>query len=106
MGPAMDSTYAAALVLSVALTYATRILGLVLGARDIPPYVDRVLGYVPLGAFTAIVALGLTDAGNQLSARVAGMVAAGLIAWRLGTLWVALVVGFAVFSMLRLVLGS
>lgn len=102
----MDSTYVAALVLAVGATYATRIAGLLLGARDIPPYVDRVLGYVPLGAFTAIVVLGLTDAGGQLSARVAGMVAAGLIAWRLGILWAALVAGFAVFTALRLVLGS
>lgn len=102
----MDSSYVAALVLAVGVTYATRIAGLLLGARDIPPYVDRVLGYVPLGAFTAIVVLGLTDAGDQLSARVAAMVAAGLIAWRLGILWVALVVGFAVFTVLRLVLGS
>ncbi len=104
--PAMDSTYVAALVLSVAITYATRIGGLLLGARDIPPYVDRVLGYVPLGAFTAIVVLGLTDAGGQLPARVAAMIAAGLIAWRLGILWLALVVGFTVFTALRLVLGS
>lgn len=102
----MDSSYVAALVLAVGVTYATRIAGLLLGARDIPPYVDRVLGYVPLGAFTAIVVLGLTDAADQLSARVAAMVAAGLIAWRLGILWVALVVGFAVFTVLRLVLGS
>jgi len=102
----MDSTYVAALALSVGITYATRIGGLLLGAREIPPYVDRVLGYVPLGAFTAIVVLGLTDAGGQLSARIAAMVAAGLIAWRLSILWMALVVGFVVFTALRLMLGS
>ena len=102
----MDSGFALALVLSVAITYTTRILGLVLGGRDIPPYVDRVLGYVPLGAFTAIVVLGLTDAGGQLTARVAAVAAAGLIAWRLGILWAALVAGFAVFTILRPLLGS
>ncbi len=102
----IDGTFALALALSAGITYATRILGLTLGARDIPPYVDRVLGYVPLGAFTAIVVLGLTDAGGQLPARLAAMVAAGLIAWRLGILWAALVAGFAVFTILRPLLGS
>lgn len=102
----MDSTFAVALGLSVAITYLTRVLGLTLGSRDIPPYVDRMLGYVPLGAFTAIVALGLTDAGGQLTARTGAMVAAGLVAWRTGSLWMALVVGFGLFSALRLVLGS
>ncbi len=102
----IDGTFALALALSAGITYATRILGLTLGARDIPPYVDRVLGYVPLGAFTAIVALGLTDAGGQLTARAVAMVAAGLVAWRVGSLWMALVVGFGLFTALRLVLGS
>lgn len=87
------------------VTYLTRLVGLVLRARDVPAYVSRVLDYVPLGDFTAIIVLGLTDATDELSPRLLAMVITGAVAWRIGHLWAALGAGFGVYTLLRLVVG-
>jgi branched-subunit amino acid transport protein len=101
----MDSTTLGAIVACALVTYLTRLAGLLLRARDVPPYLSRVLDYVPLGAFTAIIVLGLTDATDELSPRIVAMVVAGAVAWRVGHLWAALGAGFSVYTLLRLVVG-
>ena len=101
----VDGTTLAAIVACALITYATRLLGLLLHAREAPPYVSRVLDYVPLGAFTAIIVLGLTDARDELSPRLIAMLVAGIVAWRAGHLWAALGAGFVAFTLLRVLIG-
>jgi branched-subunit amino acid transport protein len=77
-----------------------------------PPWVGRVLAYVPVAVLTAIVVpMVLIPDGEHWSltwrnAWLAGALASGLIAWRYGRLLVAIVVGFAVFAAWRLLLQA
>lgn len=68
-----------------------------------PPWVGRVLAYVPVAVLTAIVVpMVLIPDGEhwELSWRnawLAGALASGVIAWRYGRLLVAIAAGFVVF---------
>ena len=100
----MDSATLISIAACALVTYLTRLAGLLLRARKVPPYLSRVLDYVPLGAFTAIIVLGLTDATDELSPRIVAMVVAGAVAWRVGHLWAALAAGFGVYTLLHVVI--
>lgn len=83
-----------------ALTYLTRISGFLLGSRRAPPEVARVLHYVPVAAFAALIVPGLAVPG-EIAPRAIAAVCAGVAALRLGKLWVALLIGMAVYWGLR-----
>ena len=89
------------LVLAVALvTYATRLAGFRLrlgrgenGNNVLPPAAARFLGYVPIAAFAALVALGLSGGSGSLTARLAGVGVAAVAALRLRRLWLSIAAG-------------
>jgi branched-subunit amino acid transport protein len=87
-----------------ALTFAVRYSFFALPPQvRFPAWVGRVLAYVPVAVLTAIVVpMVLIPDGEHWdlswrNAWLAGALASGLIAWRYGTLLVAISVGFAVF---------
>jgi branched-subunit amino acid transport protein len=98
-----------AVVAAMALiTFATRYSFFALPAdRTFPPWVGRVLAYVPVAVLTAIVVPmvlipdGTHWAVTWRNAWLAGALASGVIAWRTSRLLVAIVVGFAVFFLWR-----
>jgi branched-subunit amino acid transport protein len=85
-----------------ALTYLTRISGFLLGSRQPPPEVARVLHYVPVAAFAALIVPGLAVPG-EIAPRAMAAVCTGVVALRLGKLWAALLIGMAVYWGLRAV---
>lgn len=85
-----------------ALTYLTRISGFLLGSRQAPPAVARALHYVPVAAFAALIVPGLAIPG-EIAPRAIAAVCTGVVALRLGKLWVALLIGMAVYWGLRVV---
>jgi len=90
------------LIVAVALaTYGTRIVGFALGQRRLPAIVDRFLGYVPVAMFAALIAPDLGLGGEQWAARLLGVAASALAVWRTRQLWAGLVVGMAVFWIVR-----
>lgn len=95
----MDSKlgYIPLIVVAAIITYGTRIGGLSFGNREIPSLAQRFLRYVPIAAFSALVAPGLAAGGNDLVPRLAAGVIATLIVIKVGRLWVCLAVGMAVF---------
>ena len=80
--------------------------------REFPPWVGRVLAYVPVAVLTAIVVpMVLIPDGQHWdltwrNAWVVGAAASGLVAWRYGRLLLAIVVGFVVFFGWRVAFGS
>lgn len=93
----MDSQFLAILVGCVAVTYGSRLIGLYLPSDRLSVRQQAILGYVPIGAFTAIVFQGLTDAHGELGARIPAIVVAGVMAWMKLPLWSCLVVGFGLY---------
>ena len=88
------------IVVLAILIYITRIAGLLVGARQAPPVVARALYYVPIAAFAALIVPGLA-VPEELAPRMVAAVGTGVVAWRLGKLWAALIVGMAVYWGLR-----
>jgi len=86
----------ALIVVLAILIYLTRIVGLLLGARQVPPVVARALHYVPIAAFTALIVPGLA-VPVEIAPRLVAAVCTGAVALRLGKLWAALLVGMAVY---------
>ena len=80
-----------------AVTYATRIGGFLLGARRVPLVAQRVLTYVPVAAFTALVVPGTVTLDAQMPARLAGAAVAAVAVLWLRQLWAGLIAGMAVF---------
>jgi branched-subunit amino acid transport protein len=94
------------------ITFAIRYSFFALPAgKTFPPWVGRVLAYVPVAVLTAIVVpMVLIPDGERWSldwrnAWLAGALASGVIAWRFNKLLVAIVVGFAVFFAWRWLLA-
>lgn len=95
------------LVAIVALaTYATRVAGLTLGQRSIPPLLDRFLTYIPVAVFAALITPNLGIGTHQVAPRLIGVIAAALVVLRVKALWAGLVAGMAVYWLARLLLGS
>ena len=93
----MDSQFWIILVGCVAVTYGSRLIGLYLPSDRLTVRQQAILGYVPIGAFTAIVFQGLTNAHGELDARIPAIIVAGVMAWLKLPLWACLVVGFGIY---------
>lgn len=93
------------LVLSLAgAAYLFKVLGLVvLGGRRLPAVVDRCTALIPAALLAALVVKDTFSVGQhlQVDARVAGIAAAVVAAWRKAPLLVVIVVGAATTAVLR-----
>lgn len=88
------------LIVTVAiLTYLTRIGGLVLHNRRPSLFVERVLDYIPIAAFTALIIPGLTDSGPDLTARLLAGIVAIVLAVTTGRLWLVVAGGLGIFML-------
>jgi branched-subunit amino acid transport protein len=88
-----------------AVTYGTRLTGLMLGRRAIPDLLSRFLAYVPLAVFASLITPDLGVGTAELFPRLIGIVAAGAIVLRVRQLWAGLATGMAVYWVARAVLG-
>lgn len=88
-----------------AVTYATRLAGFALGRRAVPPAVERFLAFVPVAAFAALVAPGLTVGGGELAPRLLAATAAAIAVLRSRKLWLGLATGMAAYWAARALLG-
>lgn len=87
-----------------ATAYGFKVLGLVLvGDRQLPPVLDRCLGLIPAALIAAIVVKDTFSVGQhlQLDARVVGVGAAAVAAWRKAPLIAIIVIGAAVTAVVR-----
>lgn len=87
-----------------ATAYAFRVLGLVLvGDRLLPPMLDRCVELIPAALIAALVVKDTFSVGQnlQIDARVAGVAAAVIAAWRQAPLIAVIVIGAAVTAALR-----
>ena len=84
-----------------AVTYLTRVAGFYLVGRETPPLFDRFLRMVPVAAFAALAVPDLLS-GTAPPARIVAGVACGAIILATRKLWLGLLVGMAVFAVLRL----
>ncbi|HYU18059.1 MAG TPA: AzlD domain-containing protein [Chloroflexota bacterium] len=85
-----------------AAVYALRLAGLLLASAAVPPAWERALGFVPVATLTALVVSSLAGRPDEAPARVVAATGAGLAAWRTGRAWVCILVGMAVYWLLRL----
>jgi len=85
----------------VAVTFGSRYAGL---ARhtDLPDFWIRFLHFVPIAVFAALVTPSLQGNLGEGEIRLLAAIVAALAAWRTRQLWVAIVVGMAVFWLLRI----
>jgi branched-subunit amino acid transport protein len=90
------------LVGCAAVTYLTRVAGFYVGGHDLSPRTQRILAYVPVGAFTSIVALGVSDSSGQLDSRIPALLVSGLLAYRSKPLWLCLAVGLTIYAAIEL----
>jgi branched-subunit amino acid transport protein len=97
-----DWSLALVFVLAGAVTYATRLAGLALGDRTVPPAAARFLHFVPIAAFAALVAPGLGGIDQDTVPRLLAAAAASVAVVRYGRLWACIAVGMAVFWLARL----
>lgn len=95
------------LVLSLAAgAYLCKVLGLVaIGARRVPPTIERCLALIPAALITALVVKDTVSMGQELvlDARAAGVAVAAVAAWRRAPLVVVIVLGAAVTAAVRAV---
>jgi branched-subunit amino acid transport protein len=93
------------LVLALAAgAFTCKVLGVVvIGARQLPPVVDRCLALIPAALITALVVKDTFSTGQDLvlDARAAGVGAATLLAWRRAPLVAVIVAGAAVTAVVR-----
>jgi branched-subunit amino acid transport protein len=84
--------------------YLFKVMGLVvIGGRRIPAVVDRCLALIPAALVSALIVKDTFSSGQdlQIDARVLGVVAAGIAAWRKASLIVVIVVAAAVTAAAR-----
>lgn len=88
--------------------YGQRAIGAVfLKTEKLPESARRVLDKLPLAVIAAVVALTTVTAGGQLTvdARLAGVAAAGLCAWRKLPMMVAVVAAAVTTALVRAIFG-
>jgi len=92
------------LILGMALAvYTLRLAGFLLAEKSIPPSVERALGFVPIATLTALVVTSLAGRSDEAPVRLVAVAGAGIIAWRTGRAWACILVGMALYWLLRLV---
>lgn len=84
-----------------AITYLTRISGFALGARPIPPALEVFLRFVPIAAFAALAAPGLSGTDSELLPRLLGAGLASVAVLKFGRLWLCIAVGMTTFWLSR-----
>ncbi len=87
------------------VTFLTRFTLIVALGRELPDRVARWLRFVPLAVLAALVApAGLAPAGRiELGLPVFALIAGGLAAWRTRNVFLTILVGLAVFWLLKLI---
>ncbi len=97
------------LVLGLAAgAYLFKVLGMVvIGGRTIPPAVDRCLALVPAALIAAIVVKDTFSIGQHMhvDARLAGVTAAVIAAWRKAPVVIVILVAAGVTAALRSING-
>ncbi len=91
-------------LLLAAGAFACKVIGLVVvGARRLPPMVDRCLALIPAALLTALVVKDTLSTGNDivLDARAVGVGMAVVAAWRRAPLVVVIVLGSAATALVR-----
>ncbi len=83
------------------VTYGTRIAGFTLAQRQLPAIFERLLTYVPVAVFAALIAPDLGLGTIEAPARLLGIAAAALAVWRIKQLWAGLVAGMLIFWLVR-----
>ena len=89
--------------------YLCKVVGLVvLGARHLPPALERCLALVPAALLSALIVRDTFTVGQEfvLDARAAGVGAAAVLAWRRAPLVVVILVGVAVTGAVRRVAAA
>lgn len=94
-------TFWATLAGMVAVTFGSRLAGLTLRA-PLPPFWLRVLQFVPVAVFAALVTPALEGGRGEGGIRLVAAVVVALAAWRTRNLGIALLAGMAAFWLLRL----
>lgn len=93
------------LVLTLGLgAYAFKVLGLVvIGARELPPVVERCLALIPAALLSALIIKDTFSTGQELvlDARAAGVVVAAFAVWRRAPIVLVIVLGAAVTALVR-----
>lgn len=96
-----------AIVAMAALTYATRLWGLMLPAARFEGLAQRFLALIPVAVFAALVVTGLPGSGPLDSAwRLAAAVLTGGVVWWRGSFGLGLLVGLGFYLLLRVSLGA
>ncbi len=91
-----------ALIIFMALvTYGPRLLGFLLSGRDLSGFWRRFLHFVPVAVFAALTAPALPGERGEGGVRLLAAVLAGLVLWRVGSLWLGILVGMSGFWLLR-----
>jgi branched-subunit amino acid transport protein len=85
----------------VAVTFGSRYAGLV-RRTALPGFWFRFLHFVPIAVFASLVTPYVEGDLGERGIRVAAAIVAAFAAWRTRQLWVAIVVGMAVFWLLRI----
>ncbi len=84
--------------------YAFKVLGLVVvGARSLPPVVERCLALIPAALLSALIVKDTFSVGQDLvlDARAAGVAVAVVASWRRAPIPVVIVLGAAVTAVVR-----
>ncbi len=84
--------------------YAFKVLGLVVvGARSLPPVVERCLALIPAALLSALIVKDTFSVGQDLvlDARAAGVAVAFVAAWRRVPIPVVIVLGAATTAVVR-----
>ena len=93
-----------ALTVAMALiAYALRCSGLFLSNLPLSPFWTRVLHFVPVAVFAALIGLSLRGQQGEGTIRVVAALGAGVALWYRPQPWVGLVVGIGLLWLLRAV---
>lgn len=87
-----------------AAAYGFKVLGLVVvGARSLPPMLDRCLALIPAALIAAIIVKDTFGVGRhlQLDARAMGVGAAVIAAWRKAPFAAVIIIGAGVTALVR-----
>jgi branched-subunit amino acid transport protein len=84
------------------VTFAARIVGLLLPTARVPAFWRRFLGYVPVAVFAALIVPGLPGADPTDTAwRIGAATVTGLLVWRTRALAPGLLAGLALYLVVR-----